>query len=205
MRPTPALGKPIQPERDGAKHRWVVILSVPYETYHWNGKRGTPAVGRAYRMLGGTTGKDRYAADEWARRTLRQVVLALGQHDTDYVDAYYGPPEWKREADGRRPSTRSPPARGAARRGRATRSRQRRDEPAAAPVPRKAALRAEARVRMLKGERLSFDEESKALYDAVAPTHPPNRTSSRSSTRSRSASRRRARSSRGTTRGAARS
>ena len=29
-----------------------------------------------------------------------------------------------------------------------------------------------ARVRMLKGERLSFDEESKALYDAVAPTHP---------------------------------
>jgi hypothetical protein len=25
---------------------------------------------------------------------------------------------------------------------------------------------------MLKGERLSFDEESKALYDAVAPTHP---------------------------------
>ena len=25
---------------------------------------------------------------------------------------------------------------------------------------------------MLKGEQLSFDEESKALYDAVAPTHP---------------------------------
>jgi len=29
-----------------------------------------------------------------------------------------------------------------------------------------------ARVRMLEGEKLSFDEESKALYDAVAPTHP---------------------------------
>ena len=29
-----------------------------------------------------------------------------------------------------------------------------------------------ARVRMLNGERLSFDDESKALYDAVAPTHP---------------------------------
>ena len=25
---------------------------------------------------------------------------------------------------------------------------------------------------MLKGEKLSFDEESRALYDAVAPTHP---------------------------------
>ena len=31
----------------------------------------------------------------------------------------------------------------------------------------------EARIRIVKGERLSFDEESKALYDAVAPTHPP--------------------------------
>src|SRR5262249_41244835 len=29
-----------------------------------------------------------------------------------------------------------------------------------------------ARVRMLGGERLSFDDESKALYDAVAPTYP---------------------------------
>jgi len=29
-----------------------------------------------------------------------------------------------------------------------------------------------ARVRMLKGEKLKFDDESKALYDAVAPTYP---------------------------------
>jgi hypothetical protein len=29
-----------------------------------------------------------------------------------------------------------------------------------------------ARVRLLQGERMSFDDESKALYDAVAPTHP---------------------------------
>src|SRR6266481_2603875 len=29
-----------------------------------------------------------------------------------------------------------------------------------------------ARVRMLQGGKLSFDEESQALYDAVAPTHP---------------------------------
>src|SRR5687768_7322265 len=27
-----------------------------------------------------------------------KLVLALGQHDSDYVDAYYGPPEWKTEA-----------------------------------------------------------------------------------------------------------
>ena len=24
-----------------------------------------------------------------------RLVLAMGQHDADYVDAYYGPPEWR--------------------------------------------------------------------------------------------------------------
>src|SRR4051795_1860285 len=32
-------------------------------------------------------------AEEYVR-----LVLALGQHDRDYVDAYYGPPAWKTEA-----------------------------------------------------------------------------------------------------------
>ena len=27
-----------------------------------------------------------------------KLVLALGQHDADYVDAFYGPAEWKAEA-----------------------------------------------------------------------------------------------------------
>src|SRR5436305_13020783 len=27
------------------------------------------------------------------------LVLALGQHDPDYVDAFYGPAEWKTEAE----------------------------------------------------------------------------------------------------------
>ena len=27
-----------------------------------------------------------------------KFVLAMGNHDADYVDAYYGPPEWKAEA-----------------------------------------------------------------------------------------------------------
>src|SRR5262245_66669580 len=27
-----------------------------------------------------------------------KLVLALGQHDADYVDAYYGPQEWRTEA-----------------------------------------------------------------------------------------------------------
>ena len=31
-----------------------------------------------------------------------KLVLALGQHDAAYVDAYYGPPEWKSEAEQRK-------------------------------------------------------------------------------------------------------
>src|SRR5436305_11950517 len=27
------------------------------------------------------------------------LVLALGQHDADYVDAFYGPAEWKTQAE----------------------------------------------------------------------------------------------------------
>jgi len=29
------------------------------------------------------------------------LVLALGQHDPDYVDAFYGPPGWKTQAEKR--------------------------------------------------------------------------------------------------------
>ena len=30
-----------------------------------------------------------------------KLVLAVGQHDADYVDAFYGPPEWRAEASAR--------------------------------------------------------------------------------------------------------
>ena len=39
--------------------------------------------------------------DDVAERYV-QLVLALGQHDADYVDAYYGPPEWKQQAEARK-------------------------------------------------------------------------------------------------------
>ena len=29
-----------------------------------------------------------------------KLVLAVGRHDADYVDAYYGPPEWKKDSEG---------------------------------------------------------------------------------------------------------
>jgi hypothetical protein len=101
-----------------------------------------------------------------------KLVLAVGQHDPDYVDAYYGPPEWQAEATAvMRPLS------------------ELRSEAAALVDDLKAhppasgdelvRLRHQylvrqlqsmlARIDMLSGERLSFDEESQALYDAVAP------------------------------------
>jgi hypothetical protein len=103
-----------------------------------------------------------------------KLVLAMGQHDADYVDAYYGPAEWKKEAESRKVPLDQIRARAQALLKDLSRLPAEADE-----MPRLRRLYLErqlsaldARVRMLQGERLSFDEESKALYDAVAPTHP---------------------------------
>ncbi len=109
-----------------------------------------------------------------AERYVR-LVLAMAPHDADYVDAYYGPPEWRTEAE----AAKTPLA--AIDAGAAALARE-----IAAAAPGGAAdeltrLRhgylgrqldaVRARVAMLSGRTLRFDEESKALYDAVAPVH----------------------------------
>jgi hypothetical protein len=103
-----------------------------------------------------------------------RLVLALGQHDADYVDAYYGPAEWKKEA-----ASAKVPLEQIRTRAHSLLQELSRVDPAKDEISRLRQLylerqlsSLEARVRMLQGERLSFDAESKALYDAVAPTHP---------------------------------
>jgi hypothetical protein len=115
-----------------------------------------------------------------------KLVLAMGEHDPAYVDSYYGPPEWKAEAEkAKRPLADidadaaglidelgkidsfvvvsiSPEER--------DRKIELSDLRHVYLVRQLQALR--ARVRMLSGTKMSFDEESQALYDAVAPTHP---------------------------------
>ena len=56
----------------------------------------------------------------------------------------------------------------------------------AARIPPRPDDAVQARIRMLSGTKLTFDEESKALYDAVAPTYPASHFARRckSSTRS---------------------
>ena len=102
-----------------------------------------------------------------------KLVLAVGQHDPDFVDAYYGPPEWKPDA-GQAPRSTSDLERAA---DRLIQDLEATPVPAA-PLDRLrrdylvAQTRATlTRLHMLGGRRLTFDQESKALYAAVAPTH----------------------------------
>jgi hypothetical protein len=104
-----------------------------------------------------------------------RLVLAIGPHDADYVDAYYGPQQWKQDVEAEKASLAGIAARAGA---------LARDLSAAAlPAGAEELVRLRhgylsrqlealiARAAMLSGRKLSFDEESKALYDAVAPRH----------------------------------
>ena len=116
-----------------------------------------------------------------------KLVLAVGQHDADYVDAFYGPAEWRKVAEAEELPLALIDQQAAAL------EKDLAAAPAAAAPARRSlgeggvakdaelwALRRQyltrqmsslrARVSMLQGKRLTFDEESLALYDAVAPT-----------------------------------
>jgi hypothetical protein len=102
-----------------------------------------------------------------------KLVLAMGEHDADYVDAFYGPAEWREQVRSEKPSVDQI----------LERARTLRSDIDALGRPsaeldalRHDYLRAQtsaliARAEMLGGKKLTFDEESKALYDAVAPHH----------------------------------
>src|SRR5206468_2004676 len=105
-----------------------------------------------------------------------KLVLAVGQYDADYVDAFYGPAEWKTEAERWKMPLREIEA---------AADRLIADVPALPDADRQDGLvvlrrdylkrqleALRARVRMLEGVKMTFDEESQALYDAVAPAHP---------------------------------
>ena len=102
-----------------------------------------------------------------------RLVLALGQHDPDYVDAYYGPPEWKTAAAANKRPLAEIRAEADSLLARLARIPE---PPEELPrlrhvylVKQISALRAKAE--MLSGTKFTFDEESRALYDAVAPTN----------------------------------
>ncbi len=111
--------------------------------------------------------------NQLAERYVR-LVLQVGQHDADYVDAYYGP-EALKPAAGQKTALDELLALAEALR----------QEVRLFALPadaddltrlRKDYLSGQltavhSRLRMLKGEKFSFDDESRLLYDAVAPTN----------------------------------
>jgi hypothetical protein len=103
-----------------------------------------------------------------------RLVLALGTHDADYVDAYYGPPAWRTEAEAARLPVDTIRARAlalVARLGDAPPAGADSLERLRHSYLRKQLGALVGRTDMLLGRKLSFDEESRLLYDAVAPTH----------------------------------
>jgi hypothetical protein len=116
--------------------------------------------------------------DALAERYVR-LVLAMGLHDADYVDAYYGPPAWKESVQAEHPTVEQiraaalelleqipgEPAAAASRPG---------GDDATLLALRRHYLRRQlealvARAEMLGGKRFTFDEQAVALYDARPP------------------------------------
>ena len=104
-----------------------------------------------------------------------KLVLALGEHDRDYVDAYYGPEQWRADVKNSKLDLEAIDTQAAD---------LLKTLAASSPSPASGELdrlrhaylmrqleSLRARVAMLRGKKLTFDQESKALYDAVAPVN----------------------------------
>lgn len=121
------------------------------------------------------------------------LVLELGTHDDGYVDAYYGPAEWREAAEAEPRSVAEIEARARELSGElrgltvpggadsakavvaATGGEGDLSEIALAELRRTFLARqldaVAARAAILGGEEMSFDEEARALYDATPPEH----------------------------------
>src|SRR5882672_9665127 len=101
-----------------------------------------------------------------------KLVLAVGEHDPAYVDAYFGPPSWRQESKTVQLSLSDIKSRAIAL---LTELRaQDADQTNEMTRLRQTSLAKHvqalvARVEILGGQRLKFDEETKVLYDATAP------------------------------------
>ncbi|MFK8015352.1 MAG: hypothetical protein AB8G17_07910 [Gammaproteobacteria bacterium] len=124
--------------------------------------------------FGGCTGSPTFKVanlDLYGERFVR-LALDLGQHDADYVDAYHGPEQWQRDAakEKRALAQIRLSAETSARSLRAARVRGGQNKRRREHLARQFEALA-FRSRMLMGEQFTFDEESRGLYDAVAPRH----------------------------------
>jgi hypothetical protein len=134
-------------------------------------------VGIAGALIGGgvvvSTGQPAGSSMNAIAERYVKLVLAVGEHDPAYVDAYYGAPAWKTEAAARKQTLAQIEAEAAAVAGLLGAPQSGEDiDSLRHTYLRRQVEAVRARVSMLAGAKMSFDEESRALYDAVAPSHP---------------------------------
>lgn len=101
-----------------------------------------------------------------------RLVLSVGEHDADYVDAYYGPPEWREEAKREKtPLAALHDKAGSLLHDLHGLARPTADEMAGLRYDYldKQLSAVRSRIEMLQGKHFTFDEESRALYDTEAP------------------------------------
>lgn len=116
------------------------------------------------------------ALDRLAERYVK-LVLALGEHDPNYVDAYYGPPGWQSEARERGPRPLNSIQREARAMGAELSALRLAPERDGDLVLRRAFLHGQlgavgTHAAALGGRRLGFDQAARLLYDAKPPEHP---------------------------------
>ena len=109
--------------------------------------------------------------DPYAERFVR-LVLAIGEHDTNMVDAYYGPAQWREDAKARKASLETLEKE----------ARQLADELASlqttnadAELRRRGLVEQLAsvrtRVEVVRGVKFTFDEEARRIYGVQPPHH----------------------------------
>ncbi|MEE2691681.1 MAG: hypothetical protein VX640_09085 [Pseudomonadota bacterium] len=97
-----------------------------------------------------------------------KLALGAGQHDPNFVDAYDGPPEWQAAAIADKRSLEDLEADAQ----RLLTDLEKLGEPdARALMLQKLLTAALTRIRMTQGRTFPFDEETRLLYDAVAPAY----------------------------------
>ena len=104
-----------------------------------------------------------------------KLVLAVGQHDADYVDAYYGPAEWQAEAKAAQKSLETIYREALPLKETLNEIKSSRDEDILQlrhQYLKKQITSLIARVEALRGKKFSFDEEAKAYYDVEPPKFP---------------------------------
>ena len=119
----------------------------------------------------GSPGNAGASLDGLAEKYVR-LVLAIGEHDANMVDAYYGPPQWREDARTQARSLQELDSDA----GRLAEELAKAATPDDLSVLRHRALSEQlasirARLEILRGAKMSFDKEARRIYGVAPPRH----------------------------------